>query len=103
MCLAGDGIRAVGGGSRNALWNQIRADVCGLPVTTIEQREATVLGAAMFAFTGAGLFSGIVQAQTQMVGGTEVFEPSPHVEQYESLYHAYATVGSALHEFYRRP
>jgi L-fuculokinase len=97
------GIRAVGGGSRNALWNQIRADVCGLPVTTIEQREATVLGAAMFAFTGAGLFRGIAQAQAQMVGGTEVFEPSAHVEQYESLYQAYATVGPALREFYRRP
>jgi L-fuculokinase len=77
--------------------------VCGLPVTTIEQREATVLGAAMFAFTGAGLFSGIAQAQVQMVGGTEVFEPSAHVEQYERLYQAYVTVGPALRVFYRRP
>jgi L-fuculokinase len=96
------GIRAVGGGSRNPLWNQIRADVCRLPVSTIEQREATVLGAAMFAFTGAGVYDSIEQAQQQMVGGIEVIEPSEHVELYEDLYQAYMTVGPALKNFYTR-
>ncbi len=95
------GIRAVGGGSKNELWNQIRADVCRLPVTTIEQKEATVLGAAMFAFVGGGLFDSIASAQQQMVGCTQVFEPSAEVEIYRELFAAYAAVPEMLAGFYK--
>ncbi len=95
------GIRAVGGGSKNQLWNQIRADVCRLPVTTIEQKEATVLGAAMFAFVGGGVFDDITQAQEQMVGRTQVLEPLENADAYEELFQAYAALPQALTGFYK--
>ncbi len=46
----------VGGGSRNKIWNQMRADILGLPVCVSAVSESTVLGGAMFAFAGAGAF-----------------------------------------------
>lgn len=95
-----EGIRAVGGGTKNELWNQIRADVCNMPVTIIEQKEATVLGAAMFAFVGAQVFDTIAEAQAQMIGETVVYEPSENGPIYNELFEAYATLPAALAGFY---
>jgi L-fuculokinase len=97
------GIRVVGGGSKNPLWNQIRADVCRLPVTTIEQKEATVLGASMFAFVGGGTYGSIAEAQEKMVGATQVFEPSANADAYEAVFEAYSGLPPALQSFYGRP
>lgn len=49
----------VGGGSKNKLWNQIRADVLGCPIDVIDIAESTVLGAAIFTLTGAGVFANV--------------------------------------------
>ncbi|STU61831.1 L-fuculokinase [Klebsiella pneumoniae subsp. ozaenae] len=38
----------VGGGSRNALWNQIKANRLGIPIKVLDDAETTVAGAAMF-------------------------------------------------------
>ncbi len=46
----------VGGGARNKIWTQMRADILGLPIRISNVSESTVLGASMYAFAGAGLF-----------------------------------------------
>ncbi|MCR5184273.1 MAG: L-fuculokinase [Opitutales bacterium] len=51
-----DSLVLVGGGARNKIWTQIRADILGIPVKVSEVSESTVLGAAMFAFAGIGAF-----------------------------------------------
>lgn len=94
-------IRAVGGGSKNALWNQIRADVTGLPVTTIAQKEATVLGAALFGFVGVGVFSSVEEGQARVAGAEATFEPGDGREVYEALFERYMQVPKALEGFYR--
>lgn len=55
--FSADSLLLVGGGSRNSLWNQIKADMLGLPVRVLNNAETTVSGAAMFAWCGAGHFS----------------------------------------------
>ncbi len=47
----------VGGGARNKIWTQMRADILGLPIMVAKVSESTVLGAAMYAFAGAGTYS----------------------------------------------
>lgn len=94
------GIRLVGGGARNRLWNQLRADVTGLPVTTIANEEATVAGAAIFAFMGAGVFDSVAQGQAAAELGERTIEPGSDREAYEELYAAYRSVPPALAEFY---
>ncbi len=95
------GIRVVGGGSRNALWNQIRADVTGLPVMVMAEHEATVIGAALFAFVGAGVFNSIDEALSATVTGEQVVEPSRQREVYDSLYERYLSLLPSLQPFYQ--
>ena len=42
-------LRAVGGGAKSAYWTQLKADVLGRPITTLNVTEAGCLGAAMLA------------------------------------------------------
>ncbi|MQY78593.1 MAG: hypothetical protein GH151_05255 [Bacteroidetes bacterium] len=79
----------VGGGSKNNLWNQIRADILGLPVRLIDQQETTVLGAALFAFYGAGFFSSPDEARSVINYQGTTYEPSDHSEIYRELYQDY--------------
>ena len=66
----------VGGGSKNRLWNQIRADVLGLPLDIVDVSESTVLGAAMFTFAGVGIYDSPEQAQQMMKPDFKRVEPS---------------------------
>ena len=97
----GKGIRVVGGGSKNDLWNQLRADITGLPVTTIAQKEATALGAAIVAFVGAGVYGSIAEAQRGFKFGQTTFEPGRGRGVYEELFQKYLSVPKALRGFYR--
>ena len=94
-------VRVVGGGSKNPLWNQIRADVLGLPVSTLLQGEATTLGAAVFAFVGAGVFSSVEEAGEVMLRPGPVYEPSGDRDAYEELYQRYREMPRALEGVYR--
>jgi xylulokinase len=42
-------LRAIGGGARSPRWNQLKADVLGKPLTTLDVTEAGCLGMAMLA------------------------------------------------------
>ena len=82
-------IICVGGGSKNRLWNQIRADVCNVPIQLIDQKETTVLGAALFIFTGAGIFESTETARHQIDYHPEFILPSKDVSIYDDLYQEY--------------
>jgi L-fuculokinase len=95
------GLRVVGGGARNDLWNQLRADVTGLPVTVTTGREATLLGAAMAGFVGAGVFTGLGEATAAMAARDDAtFTPSSNAAAYEDLFARYSAVAPALQPVY---
>lgn len=52
-------IRAVGGGSRSALWNQIKADILGVPIVLPAASTGAAFGDALLAGLGASLYSDI--------------------------------------------
>ncbi len=76
----------VGGGSKNQLWNQIRADVTGIPVKALDMKEATALGAAMVAFTGMGIHRNTEEAFSAVNRRYEVYKPSENRDVYKKLY-----------------
>lgn len=78
-----DKIIVVGGGSKNAFWNQLRADICGKPIETIAQKETTVLGAALFAMAGAGIFSSAEEARKSINYNPQIIEPSENFTYYK--------------------
>jgi xylulokinase len=72
-----DIIHHSGGGAASDLWGQIRADVLGKPLRRTAMRDAGVLGAAMMAGVGAGLFSSLNRAAQDFVIFDRAFEPDP--------------------------
>ena len=77
-------VTTMGGGSRSALWRQIRADVLGRPVRAVANPE-TALGAALVALAPLyGSITAIASAAASYVGEVE---PRPHEEAvYGAMY-----------------
>ncbi|PSW20802.1 L-fuculokinase [Photobacterium sanctipauli] len=66
----------VGGGAKNPLWTQLKANAINRPIQVVSQAEATVIGAAMFGFYGAGHYRTLNQAQAAMKPDYDVVFPS---------------------------
>ena len=59
--------RAVGGGSKSDAWVQLSADILGRPLVKPKFNEAGVLGAAILAGTGSGVFGSVQEGVDHMV------------------------------------
>lgn len=74
-CLRPVEINHSGGGASSDIWCQIRADVLGRPIKRMKMRDAGVLGAALMAGVGAGVFGSLREAAKEFVMVDRVFEP----------------------------
>jgi xylulokinase len=90
-------LRVVGGGARSRLWNQIKADVTGLPVSVPAVTETTALGAAFLALVGIGAYSSLSEASDHIVQIRERIEPDPSTQSaYADAYARYRETYFAL-------
>jgi L-fuculokinase len=71
-----DSILCVGGGSKNRLWNQMRADYSGVPIKITNRKETTVLGASLFVQSACGNAATPEEARSAIDYKTEIFEPN---------------------------
>lgn len=89
-------IRCVGGAAKSKKWLQLKADILGCPVETLEVREAACLGAAMLAAKAAGVYVDTLEALA-MVQLKERFEPDICSRQlYDNKYRIYRTIYDTL-------
>ena len=96
--------RAVGGGSRSDAWVQLSADILGRPFVRPRVTEAGVLGAAIIAGVGAGIFSSFAEGVEVMVRIERVFEPDPHErERYQPHYQRYKRLWPVFYRHLRSP
>lgn len=80
-----DRFLCVGGGTRNPLWNQIKADVIRMPLELSDEPEAGLKGAALLGATGAGLIDDPAAAACERRKVTKTVHPRPEgVGQYEA-------------------
>lgn len=80
-------LRVIGGASNSEFWNQMQADVYGLPVETITAREATVLGAAIICAEAVGLYSDYHEASKGMTHVLRRYEPcAENARRYDEIY-----------------
>jgi sugar (pentulose or hexulose) kinase len=88
-------LRVSGGDARLATWNQVKADVTGLPVRTLPG-DAAAAGVAMLAGLGSGAYRRLEEALARVPAGT-VHVPDPRSRvRYDVGFGAYRTlVGSA--------
>jgi xylulokinase len=86
-------IRAMGGGTRNPLWNQIKADVLQKALLVLEFQETGALGAALLAGLGTGVYKTFEEATdvAREVSGGVTITPNPaHAAIYDELFELYA-------------
>jgi len=87
-----ESINLSGGGSKSEVWNQMRADICGVPVSLLQTPETGCLGGAVFAATSLGLYRNLREASERMVHIAKQYFPNPgRSKQYERVYRRFET------------
>lgn len=94
-------IRSTGGGARSRLWNQIKADVCNLPVITMENEETGLLGDAILAGVAGGVFTSIQAGCDSMLKLKETYQPGEMVQAYLKPYQRFCELDRVLAGYYR--
>ncbi len=95
---------AIGGGSASDLWCQIFADATGREVRRSTTVEASSLGAAVAAATGAGWYKSVTEAAGAMAGSlTRTFTPDAQAKaRYRELSAIYADLWPSLSKWNAR-
>ncbi len=80
-------LRVAGGLSRSPTWCGIVADVCGIPVEVPATHQASLVGAAICAGVGAGVFPSLAAGAASLSRVERRHEPDPaRVGVYQSLF-----------------
>jgi xylulokinase len=92
-------VRVLGGGSKSSLWNQIKADVLGLPYVRLNREEFAVLGSAIVAGHSVGLFPDIKSTAQAFIQPGDRIEPrGTQHEYYQKLLKLYIPLFDVLRE-----
>jgi len=75
-----DSLIVVGGGAKNRLWNQYRANALNIPVKIVRRTETTAIGAAVVAFSSIGVFESISEGISSMCKDYDYI----HTEEHDS-------------------
>ena len=96
-------MRSVGGCSRSDLWNQIKADVLGLPLLLPRTSVGSPFGAAILAGMGAGAFPDVRKSLLEMIRLDRRFEPNQaNHEKYSRIYQVYRDIYRHLKDDFDR-
>lgn len=82
-------LRCAGGGARSKIGLQLKADVLGIPVSTLKIREAACLGAAICAGLATGIFTNTAEAGSIIKTDTSYFPRQNYSKVYEEKYNSY--------------
>ena len=89
-----------GGGANSDLWSQIKADIYQKKVATFETSEGGILGAAILAGVGTGVYPDPPSGVEQCLRIAKEFLPRP---QYRERYDAMFTLFKDLHDRIQEP
>jgi sugar (pentulose or hexulose) kinase len=94
-------VRSTGGGAKSPLWLQIKADVLGVPVVTLEVEDTAVLGDAILAAVASGAFDNLDDATEHMVRVRGRIEPNVVARAaYADAYGRYRTTYDRLYDLH---
>ncbi len=75
-------LRIAGGATRAKIWNQLQADIYGLPVVKTAYEETTALGAAILGTVGLGIYASPLDAVNNMVKLKTKFRPRSKLKKF---------------------
>ena len=89
--------RALGGGARSQLWNQIKADVLGIEWVPMVRQECGVLGDALIAAAATGHVRDLAETAREWQQTAEPVRPDPERQRaYTRLAEPYRRLGDQL-------
>ena len=92
----------IGGGAKSPLFNQIKADVMGLKVSTYEMGETALIAGAVIAGVGAGVLTDYAAPiRAAIAKGREFIADPAHHEAYRPYAKAYLNSMTHLTDFYK--
>lgn len=91
-----DEIRITGGGAGSPLWAQIKADVTGLKLSTLMEKESACLGTAILAGVGCGVYSCVEEACRKIISTKKTYSPSG--VDYTAAYRQYKKLDAMLND-----
>jgi xylulokinase len=86
-------VRSIGGGTRSALWNQIKADVLGIPILLPEASVGAPFGDAILAGYGLGMYPDLLKSVRAMVKIKTGYEPDAAThERFQQQYALFRSI-----------
>ncbi|MBE0658155.1 MAG: xylulokinase [Bryobacteraceae bacterium] len=71
-------VRASGGGANSIFWRQMLADIFGIGISTLENKEGSAYGAALLAMTGSGLYKSVEETCDAVIREADCMIPTVH-------------------------
>ncbi len=95
--------RVIGGGARSSLWNQIKADVLGVPYRRLQKSEFGTWGAAMIAGKAAGIYHDLAEVAYENAhpAGPALEPDLENHQRYQAHVKRYIDLQGTLAEVYR--
>jgi xylulokinase len=96
-------LRATGGGSKSPVWLQLKADITGKTVVTLNVTEGGCLAGAMLGGVASGVYASLPEAVGALVQEREEYAPNPEQHAaYAGLYELYAGLWPILRDIVHR-
>ncbi len=92
-----------GGGAYSDVWSQIKADIYQKKVATFETSEGGILGSAILAGAGAGVYASPTAGAEHCLRVAKEFKPNPELRQrYDYLFELFKDLHDRLQEPFNR-
>lgn len=92
-----DELLSVGGGSRNYLWTQIKADILQIEYSISQTSDAAAFGAAMIGAIGAGYFCGINDPELPIIKTEDILFKPIKDEDINKIYDKHFAIYNSLY------
>lgn len=88
-----------GGATKSATWRQVIADMFNVEIKRLKVPDATIVGAAILAGVGVGVFGDAVEGVKKLVKYTGAIKPIPeNAEKYDKVYEVYKNMYNVFNE-----
>lgn len=95
-------IRAIGGGAKSSVWQQILADILGKEINLLNVEEGPAFGASLIAGVGVGVYGSFTEAVSGIVKVQKTIVPRiQNTEKYNQYYQLYKKLYYSLKEDFK--
>jgi len=95
-------VRAIGGGAKSRVWQQILADILGEEINLLNVEEGPAFGAALIAGVGVGVYSSFAEAVNRIIKVEKTILPRiQNTQRYNQQYQLYKKLYYSLKENFK--